>query len=80
MAKNDGGPAFPRTGYYPETDPEYGMSLRDYFAGQALVALSGITLPEEMRKKLDASPGGAPRAVAKTCYQIADEMLAARSK
>ena len=32
MKTNDGGPAFPSDGF-PE---EFGMSLRDWFAGQAM--------------------------------------------
>jgi hypothetical protein len=33
---NDGGPAFPRTGWPNET----GMTLRDYFAAKAMQALA----------------------------------------
>ena len=38
MNITDGGPAFPFKCHGPTTAPEvyYGMSLRDYFAGQAL--------------------------------------------
>ena len=48
---NDGGPAFPRAGFLSEIEtpeqviaqyenkPEQGMSLLDYFAGQALVGM-----------------------------------------
>ena len=52
--RDDGGPAFPRPGYYPDdpadrlepaerqdhsNSPQTGLSLRDYFAGQALAGL-----------------------------------------
>ena len=51
MIKNDGGPAFPSesaTVYDHEADfakqvsSMRGMSLRDWFAGQALIALMGM--------------------------------------
>ena len=62
---DDGGPAFPR----PASDfPNYaqvGMSLRDWFAGQALLGiLSAPVVPDE------------PRAV--LAYRYADAMLEAR--
>jgi hypothetical protein len=57
------GPAFPTDGFT-------GMSLRDYFAGQAITgAMSiGVTLKTTMTE----------REVAECCYRIADAMLAAR--
>jgi hypothetical protein len=39
MAKVDGGQAFPQMAAHGHKDYESGMSLLDYFAGQALVAL-----------------------------------------
>ena len=79
--KDDGGPAFPTsehddaTGAYHEM---HGMSLRDWFAGQALVpALMGAknlgSLSEDERK-LQYS------AVAALLYEMADAMLVERSK
>jgi hypothetical protein len=49
LKEPDGGPAFPRDDYYDEkrygqTD---GMSLRDYFAGQALVGYANRALKRE---------------------------------
>ena len=68
--KKDGGPAFPLT---PEmmsigqcSDDVQGMSLRDWFAGQAL---SGITSDPEWQ------PAQYGKAVAKFCYELADAML-----
>ena len=60
----DGGPAFPHTW---RDDHGEGMSLRDWFAGQALAGLS-------------AQFGGelSPSAFASFAYQLADAMLAAR--
>jgi len=66
---NDGGPAFPR----PATDYclcQQGMTLRDYFAGQALAGLSGN--PRE-----DYS-GTTREDKAVESYRQSDAMLAAR--
>ena len=43
----------------------YGLSLRDYFAGQALTALSG-------------NGHATDDAIVKACYSLADAMLDAR--
>ena len=73
MAKNDGGPAFPlQEQMQPAADGgnawfspgQPGMSLRDYFAGQALVMLG-----------IHADIAGADAA-----YRIADAMIAQREK
>ena len=60
---NDGGPAFPSS--HP-VFPENGMTLRDWFASQALVGLVG---------RAETNDG---LAIAKDAYVIADAMLAAR--
>ena len=72
MSKHDGGPAFP---LQLENRDQYhgsfrGMSLRDWFAGQALAgicAVSGIDF-------------GGPEGTAKLAYRLADAMLAERAK
>jgi hypothetical protein len=71
--KDDGGPAFPipnddRPGAY-EAHP--GMTLRDWFAGQALV---GINSWSPGSKPMD------PAARAEWCYEQADAMIAERNK
>jgi hypothetical protein len=75
MAIDDGGAAFPRSpvrlvnssGDVSWFDEQDGMSLRDYFAGQALAGsmnYAGKTLTDER--------------FALRCYEIADAMLKAR--
>jgi hypothetical protein len=64
--KYDGGPAFPPM-HNPDTH-QSGMSLRDWFAGQALAGL--LADPNVL--------GGAPE-VANTAYRFADAMLEARA-
>lgn len=61
----DGGPAFPR----PNTDNvlgQAGMSLRDWFAGQALAGM------------IRNNPNTDNMWVAEQCYRYADAMLEAR--
>ena len=63
---SDGGPAFPRTdgvGAYEQD----GMSLRDYFAGQALV---GIFADPNLEMTNDK--------IAEWSYRVADNMIEAR--
>lgn len=57
----DGGPAFPG-GYEECLD---GMSLRDWFAGQALTTVSHIA----------TTAAAADHAIAARCYDVADAML-----
>ena len=78
-AINTGGPAFPQAEDYPGCE---GMSLRDHYAGQAMAGML-------------ANPGGPIQAnsssgwsfvncraheVAEMAYQMADDMIRARSK
>ena len=63
-AIKDGGPAFPRENYMGHE----GMSLRDYFAGQALTVM----------ERQDPSTGYFyPSKLASWSYELADAMLAA---
>ena len=73
--QNDGGPAFPRQSHTErwneekqEFEQDAGISLRDWFAGQALAGI--MTDP------------GAPRVhiTAKIAYECADAMLNAREQ
>ena len=72
MVKNDGGVAFPVAGQIgPEQYGfEPGMTLRDWFAGQALA----MSAPKYMNLSDSAA------LLAKRCYAVADAMLAEREK
>lgn len=62
---NDGGAAFPNA-YYSKL---YGMTLRDYFAGQALISLlnqDGMTHYND-------------KVTVRNAYLVADEMIKQRS-
>ena len=83
--KHDGGPAFPSSPQKMEFDGEgfrpvgfEGMSLRDYFAGQAMNALI-----EDVNRPSDPESGDSdihPRdEIARRAYALADAMIAARS-
>lgn len=76
----DGGPAFP---LHPGINPDWGhcngMSLRDYFAGQALVSMGtwSPSLPD------GSYPNGRQEIQvmkARWAYDMADAMLAIRSE
>ena len=82
---DDGGPAFPQTpiingngevvtsGMYFAEGP--GMSLRDWFAGQAM---AGILFISNSVKNESKQP--AEKLIATTAYLMADAMLAARKE
>lgn len=79
MSKGNGGPAFPWCGDLNECPTiNLGMSLRDYFAAQAL---QGQMQREKDFGKTVREQGFAKYAahIAETSYQLADAMLAARS-
>ena len=76
---NDGGPAFPHAQRLWDNDAQSwavhsvgGMTLRDYFAGQALTNVD-VRIPMS-----DDDDTPSPRAIANYMYVIADAMLAAR--
>jgi len=69
--KDDGGPAFPRNERYADGDlavAHQGMTLRDWFAGQALAGV------------LANSNDDYSEPPAKWAYAIADAMIAERNK
>jgi len=61
------------------SEPQHGMTLRDYFAGQALASTDSAT---KERLFSAARKEGADLAdyIAQSCYEIADAMLAVREK
>jgi hypothetical protein len=81
-AINDGGPAFPLPSE-PGFPAEMGMTLRDWFAGQALAGV--LKSCGDLSCYYDHSAGSkgdndipSPIAVASFAYELADAMLKAR--
>lgn len=88
MPKNThgSGPAFPRSGVIDPNEPQShkwsgqtwldqgatGMSLRDYFAAQALAGMMAAAMPDDLLR------GTPPGHWAADAYEMADAMLAAR--
>lgn len=72
--EKDGGPAFPSAADTAEGHQmkDYGMSLRDWFAGQVMAEIT--------RLSIDAEGGWDAGTVAAGCYHLADAMLAERKK
>lgn len=75
MTPADGGAAFPSHLHEPvnpgDHDPQAGMSLRDWFAGQALAGL--------VANKITLAASDAKR-IPELAFVIADTMLAERAK
>ena len=69
---DDGGPAYPFVG-------NQGMTLRDYFAGQAMTGLLAAEQPGGFSYVKDATRTRAEYA-AKEAYEMADAMIDERSK
>jgi hypothetical protein len=67
---NHGGPAFPQLSDAYRS----GMTLRDYFAAQALPAVVTLCFADT-----DAKDGKGPDYFSKCSYMIADAMLKARA-
>jgi len=77
MSVKDGGPAYAHGGHAsssngPARAPQQGMSLRDYFAGQALIGI----LSSRIGFLIDAGTENAPG----WAYQVADAMIVEREK
>lgn len=74
MSIKDGGPAFPRAGFYAasgyDNDPAAGMSLRDWFAGHALAGL--------LARDFGSTNEGQLQEIAEKAYDLADAMLTDR--
>lgn len=78
---DDGGPAFPTE---PNTQPgfyvHHGMSLRDYFAAQALPAVIAVTSAGQHQPSVRDSDTHIIFAIARDAYLAADAMLKAREE
>jgi len=80
---DDGGSAFPEIVTYPDEDrslrsysnvmSQGGMSLRDYFAAQAMAAMIGTAAAPCL-----SGLGGIECVTAEAAYAMADAMIAAR--
>jgi len=84
MAIREGGPVFP-SGDYRSVQPVEGMSLRDYFAVQALASFAGdtrgVVVAVSNRRGIGHDSGMVQREarnVAEAAYALADAMLKAR--
>lgn len=76
--KKDGGPAFPRPKTPDHNSAQEGMSLRDWFAGQAL---AGLMASKAVALAADSDEIHAERErKAVSCFLLADALLAERSK
>ena len=75
--KNDGGPAFPLQ--VEDRDQhegsQYGMSLRDYFAGQVIGSLVHACAADTRKEGMSYE-----EHIARNAYEIADAMLNEREK
>jgi len=84
---NDGGPAFPLFAPPSETGDnilpiQFGMTLRDWFAGHSLTGLISMQANPSVGTKTPVPEFYLARdrdAFAKVAYDIADAMLAARN-
>lgn len=83
--REDGGAAFPHPGSLNEYGSvavftERGMSLRDWFAGQAVAAILANGDISAIASRLNVSRADFHASVTRTAYEIADAMLAERAK
>jgi hypothetical protein len=81
---NDGGAAFPAPAYAANITDK-GMTLRDYFAAQALTSV--LESSGDLQSHYDFKAGSSgdnnipsPYAIATFSYALADAMLAARKE
>ena len=74
MSKDIGGSAFPDPSPNDEDSPT-GMTLRDWFAGQAIIG--GLTVATSMAAQGIASN---EHGLAEDCYKIADSLIAEKRR
>ena len=86
--RNDGGPAFPEVRKVKDADfPgehsqvwQQGMTLRDWFAGQALAGQLASLTSAEVVAAIQANVPDPEAWAAESAYRFADAMLAEREK
>jgi len=77
----DNPPAFPNTGNSTwSLQPTDGMTLRDWFAGQALPAIISATSAGQHQPLMPGNGVTLIQAMARDAYDLADAMLAERAK
>ena len=74
---DDGGPAFPHSKQLTDYVFSPGMTLRDYFAGQALAGLMASYAQPDAKLPTDART---QHMLARDTYAIADAMLTIREE
>ena len=72
MQKSSGGPAFPNHATFEDGEPVTGMTLRDYFAAQAVNGM--------LNSEYSGGPGSNLYELARQAYAVADIMLKERAK
>ena len=72
MSTDTGGPAFPNEGFNGWGKPQEGMTLRDYFAANAMQG--------DVLRVGHLPPGDLMHRAAKNAYAMADAMLKAREQ
>ncbi len=84
MSKDNGGPAFPITIADKSGKAPSGMTLRDYFAGQALAGLLAQSNAEMLLRYMkdadERSDGIVNKYFSEFAYSTADAMLKAREE
>ena len=70
---NDGGPAFPVA--VDKLLVSEGMSLRDWFAGQALAGIGASDLERSCIWQRFSDEVPSPDGISELCYMMADAML-----
>lgn len=75
--QKNGGPAFPGGSFPEHPQQPNGMTLRDWFAGQAL---TGMLAHGTRYRPRPGDPENWHEAIAKEAFEIADAMLAEREK
>lgn len=85
MSAKDGGPAFPVRWSMQDGDETLleGMTLRDYFAGQAVLEVDGFAADGPLARLVRWLWFGSPltdEEIAESAYATADAMLAERDR